>query len=220
MKDKYNIPEDLKQKVLRKYNFTCQKCSFQDITGEELEIHPIDPKASKGGNDPDNLIVLCSICHNYAPESKEKFLEYIKEKIDGNILNTFRKSRNSLSKATKTGMMNLFKKGRHITKAPKGYKLVNKQLIIDEQEAEQVRKIYEEFLNNNVSLTQLAKKNNMTTRGIKKLLQNTTYIGKVKFAGKESDGTHKAIISPELFQKVQEKLRNSKKIRKMKSSLV
>ena len=58
-----------------------------------------------------------------------------------------------------------------------------------------------------LKLTQLAKKHSMTTAGIKKLLSNSTYLGKVKFANKETNGTHESIISEELFNKVQEKLK-------------
>lgn len=116
--------------------------------------------------------------------------------------------RNIIGDRTKFGMERKVKEGGFITKAPKGYSLVNKQLIIHEQEAEQIKRIFEEFLNSDISLTQLAKKNNMTTAGIKKLLLNTTYLGKVKFAGKESLGQHKPILEQQMFDKVQEKLGN------------
>lgn len=114
--------------------------------------------------------------------------------------------RNIIGDRTKFGMERKAKEGGFITKAPKGYNLVNKQLIIHEQEAEEIKKIFDEFLNSNISLTQLAKKNNMTTAGIKKLLLNTTYLGKVKFAGKETNGQHKPILEQQIFDKVQEKL--------------
>jgi len=114
--------------------------------------------------------------------------------------------RNIIGDRTKFGMERKAKEGGFITKPPKGYRLINKQLVVDEKEAEQVKQIFEEFLNTKISLTQLAKQNNMTTAGVKKLLQNTTYIGKVKFAGKESQGNHKPIISLGLFNKVQNKL--------------
>lgn len=114
--------------------------------------------------------------------------------------------RNIIGDRTKFGMERKAKEGGFITKAPKGYILVNKELIIKDQEAEQVKKIFEEFLNSDISLTQLAKKHSMTTSGIKKLLKNTTYLGKVKFAGQESKGQHKPLIEEELFKSVQEKI--------------
>lgn len=98
------------------------------------------------------------------------------------------------------------RKGGFITKAPFGYKLVNKQLLADPDQIDKIKGIFEEFLNTPISLTQLAKKNGFTTSGIIKLLQNTTYIGKVKFANKETEGQHQPIVEKELFDKVQEKL--------------
>jgi site-specific DNA recombinase len=98
--------------------------------------------------------------------------------------------------------------GGFITKAPRGYKIVEKQLIVDPESSEEVKSIFQEFLDSNISLTQLAKKHSLTTAGVKKLLQNTTYRGKVKFAKKETEGKHKPIIEKELFENVQEKLKD------------
>jgi len=114
--------------------------------------------------------------------------------------------RNIIGDRTKFGMARKAKEGGFITKAPKGYKLLNKQLIVDDEESSKVKNIFKEFLNSNISLTQLAKKNSFTTAGIKKLLLNTTYRGKVKFANKESDGQHEPIIDKQLFEQVQDKL--------------
>jgi site-specific DNA recombinase len=114
--------------------------------------------------------------------------------------------RNIIGDRTKFGMERKAKEGGFITKAPKGYKLFNKKLMINDEESKKVKTIFEEFLNSDISLTQLAKKNNMTTSGIKKLLLNTTYTGKVKFANHESNGQHEAIIEKELFNHVQNKL--------------
>jgi len=116
--------------------------------------------------------------------------------------------RNIIGDRTKFGMERKAKEGGFITKAPKGYDLVNKKLVLNESEVLQVNQIFQEFVESDISLTQLAKKNGMTTSGIKKLLQNTTYLGKVKFAKKESNGQHSAIIEQELFNKTKEKLEN------------
>lgn len=200
------ISNQTKIKVLERDNFTCQKCNFQNLSSTELEIHHIHQKVDEGNEDLANLIVLCSICHHYAPDSPEDFSRYLNEKIDGKILETFRKSTRSISKRTISGMQGQFLSGKHLTKAPRGYKLLSKDLIIDQEEAEIVKKIFEEFLNSNISLTQLAKKNGMTTSGLIKLLKNTTYLGKVKFANHETEGQHEPIISQQLFEQVQRKL--------------
>lgn len=114
--------------------------------------------------------------------------------------------RNIIGDRTKFGMERKAKEGGFITKAPRGYKLLDK-LLIPNENAEEIKEIYQEFLDTDTSLTQLGKKFNMTTAGIKKLLQNTTYLGKVKFANKESEGQHKPVLSKQLFKQVQEKLK-------------
>jgi len=201
------IPFKLRNFVMQRDNFKCQKCGFIDNSGKELEVHHIIPILEKGKGEENNLITLCSICHSHAPDSKKEFLIYISEKIDGKTLSSFRKSNYSVSQRIKKGMIEKFSKGIHITKAPKGYKLHDKILTIDEEEAKQVKEIFNEFLNNEISLTQLGKKFNMTTAGIKKLLQNTTYMGKVKFANIETEGNHEALLDKQLFEQVQEKIK-------------
>jgi len=62
-----------------------------------------------------------------------------------------------------------------------------------------------------MSLNKLAKKYNFSVNGIKKILKNFTYIGKVKFSGQIIDGEHEPIISPTLFNKVQNKLEEKKR---------
>lgn len=204
---KNDLPTELIKKILERDRFKCQKCGFEDLKGENLEIHHINPKIFNGLNEISNLSTLCSICHKYAPDSEKEFKGYLSEKIDSKLLDTFRKSNFSISKKTKQGMTNAFNTGRHVTKAPKGYKLLNKQLIIDREESTKVKQIFEEFLNSNISLTQLAKKHNLTTAGLIKLLKNTTYLGRVKFANQESQGQHEPIIDKSLFEKIQEKLK-------------
>jgi len=63
-----------------------------------------------------------------------------------------------------------------------------------------------EFLNNKISLTQLAKKHNLSVNGLKKILANFTYISKIKFDSQVFDGNHPPLISSTLFNHVQNKL--------------
>jgi len=114
--------------------------------------------------------------------------------------------RNIIGDRTKFGMAKKAREGGFITKAPKGYKIVDKMLIPDENSNE-IKQIFQEFLDSDISLTQLAKKSNMTPTGMKKLLRNTTYLGKVKFDNKESDGQHEAILDQQLFGQVQQKIK-------------
>lgn len=199
---------NIKAKIFERDHFACQKCGFQDKSYKQLEIHHIKPKILEGNNDISNLVTLCTICHHFAPDSEDLFRDYIQEKVDWKLLETFRKSKFSTSDRTKFGMERKAKEGGFITRAPTGYNLVNKELTPDEEESKLVKAIFEDFLNNPISLTQLAKKYGFTTSGLKKLLQNKTYIGITKFAEKENQGTHKPIIEKILFDQVQSKLSN------------
>jgi len=126
-------------------------------------------------------------------------------KLMFHILSAFAEfERNIIGDRTKFGMERKAKEGGVVTKAPLGYRIVNKQLLIDPDKVNLVQNIFREFAETEISLTQLAKKNNLTTAGIKKLLMNTSYLGKTKFADQESQGTHQAIIEQDLFNKVQE----------------
>ncbi|HEY9704504.1 MAG TPA: recombinase family protein, partial [Allocoleopsis sp.] len=70
-----------------------------------------------------------------------------------------------------------------------------------------VKALFLEYLETTNSLSWLAKKYSMTTSGLIKLLKNPTYIGMIKIKDITSKGNHEAIISKELFDKVQEKLK-------------
>ena len=113
--------------------------------------------------------------------------------------------RNVTSERTKFTMDSKFRAGNLVTKAPRGYKVSNKQLIPAEN-SYIVQEIYQTFLNNDTSLTKLAKRYNLSVNGLKKVLINETYLGKVKFAGKTVKSTHTPLVSQELFDKVQKKL--------------
>jgi len=113
--------------------------------------------------------------------------------------------RDIISERTRFGMAEKAKEGKAITKAPLGYKLINGQLTIDEENKKVIEKIFDTFLNTNLSLTQIAKHNGLTTSGLIKLLKNRTYLGEIKF--KENyKGEHEAILSEDVFKKAQEKL--------------
>ena len=113
--------------------------------------------------------------------------------------------RNVTGERTHFTMKAKFQRGGLITRAPLGYKIINKELFPAEN-SYIVQEIYQEFLNNNISLTQLAKKYGLSVNGLKKVSTNETYLGKVKFGGDVLQGKHTALISQELFDKVGEKL--------------
>src|SRR3989344_7073407 len=113
--------------------------------------------------------------------------------------------RNVTMERTKFSMDQKVKDGHPITRSPFGYKMIDKKLIPGEH-SYQVQEIFQDFLNQNISLTQLAKKYGFSVNGLKKILMNQTYLGKVKFGGQLHQGTHQQLISSTLFNHVQNKL--------------
>jgi len=210
MTNRISVPSEIRTAIFCRDDYSCQKCGFHSSNGDDLEVHHINLKVNGLNNDPDNLITLCSICHHYAPDDSSKFSTYVNEKVDWRVLDTFRKSGRSIAKRTKLGMSRKAREGGFITRAPLGYKLVNKQLVISVDDSKRVNDIFNEFLTTPISLTQLAKNHGFTTPGIIKLLKNRTYLGLVKFGVDESKGSHPTIVSEELFFKVQDKLNGGK----------
>ena len=105
----------------------------------------------------------------------------------------------------KQGMVNKASKGNLMSRPAFGYKL-EKNKLVPAQNSEEVREIFEEFLNENINLSKLSKKHNFSVNGLKKILTNFTYIGKIKFNNEVHNGNHEAIISSTLFNHVQNKL--------------
>ena len=75
--------QTLRNKAFERDNFTCQKCKIQDKTTRILEAHHINPLYTKGADELDNIITLCSDCHHFAPDNKEEFDKYIQEEMGG-----------------------------------------------------------------------------------------------------------------------------------------
>ena len=107
--------------------------------------------------------------------------------------------------AQKQGMVRKAIQGGVMSRAPFGYNIENKKLIPVENHVE-VEEIFEEFLKDKISLRKLAEKHKFSVNGLKKILSNFTYIGKIKFNNQIYEGNHKPIISSTLFNHVQNKL--------------
>jgi len=103
------------------------------------------------------------------------------------------------------GMANKAAKGSLMSRAPFGYKIIDKKLVPAEN-SEEIEEIFHEFLDEKISLTQLAKRHNFSVNGLKKVLTNFTYIGKIKFDRQTHQGSHQSLISSTLFNHVQNKL--------------
>ncbi len=115
--------------------------------------------------------------------------------------------RNVTGERTKFSMEKKARDGGLVTRAPLGYKIEDKKLV-PKDDSYLVQEIFQEFLNTETSLTQLAKKHNLSVNGLKKVLRNQTYLGNVKFDGQTYKSTHQPLISSTLFNHVQKKLKD------------
>jgi site-specific DNA recombinase len=134
---------------------------------------------------------------------KDEIIEQLKkenEELRKEI--SFLKSRGEIQKK---GMIARASKGNIVSRVAFGYKLENGILTLA-QNSREIEEIFEEFLNSNISLTQLSKKHNLSVNGLKKILTNFTYIGKIRFNNQIFEGNHEPIISTTLFNHVQNKL--------------
>lgn len=111
----------------------------------------------------------------------------------------------SRGETQKKGMTKKAVLGNAMSRAPFGYKIVEKKLVPAEN-FQEVEEIFEKFLNENISLRKLAEMHKLSVNGLKKILTNFTYIGKIKFNNQIYEGAHKPIISSTLFNHVQNKL--------------
>ena len=166
----------------------CEKCSY--ISADLTE---------KFGH------TLCNFCMYFSPDKKDLMEKYIQEKVDFRHIQTYRKQGITKNYKGKMKMKNLAKNGIVVSRPAFGYSVVNKKLKPN-QDAQVVVNIFSEFLEKNISLTSLSKKYGFSINGIKRILTNFTYIGKIKFGKQIYQSSHNPIISSTLFNQVQDKL--------------
>ncbi|MEM1483902.1 recombinase family protein [Oscillospiraceae bacterium PP1C4] len=100
--------------------------------------------------------------------------------------------------------------------APTGYNYIDGKLEVDEYIAEQVREVYDRFLNgysiNSIHKYMNDKYGEWNSHALViNVLRNSVYIGKVKFKKREYDGLHQPIISKESFYRAQQLLKSSER---------
>jgi len=120
-------------------------------------------------------------------------------------VNRLREKLSSLNMNKKRGMIKKAAQGKLQSRAPFGYGTFGGKLIPAENFRE-VEEIFEEFLNGKISLTKIANKHKFSVNGLKKILTNFTYIGKIKFDSEVHEGKHEPIISSTLFNHVQNRI--------------
>ena len=132
-----------------------------------------------------------------------------------NVMLTFAQFERELaSERTKDKMLERANKGMwNGGIIPFGYKTENKKLTIDKKDGENVRLIYGDYINRE-SIAKISKNLNLSKGRIYTILKNPVYIGKIKYAGKFSQGNHEPIISENIFNLAQEV--HKKKVRKLR----
>ena len=107
----------------------------------------------------------------------------------------------------KQGMIEKATKGSLMSRAPFGYRIQDGNLLPAENFKE-VEELFEEFLNGDrkESLRKISERHKLSVNGLKKILKNFTYIGKIKFNNQIFEGKHQPLISSTLFNHVQNKL--------------
>ena len=110
---------------------------------------------------------LCKICATFAPSNPKDFQNYINERIDWKILDTFRIHGHTPGTKQKQGMQKMAQIGRLQTRPPLGYDVINGNLTPNE-DAVRVHSLYKTFLARNYSLNSLAKNFSLSINGLKK----------------------------------------------------
>lgn len=136
-------------------------------------------------------------------ENLKKENSELKEQIE--LLKKQIENVQSRGEIQKTGMIKKARQGKIVSRVPFGYKILE-GILIPAENFDEVEEIFEEFLGTDSSLRKIAAKHNLSVNGLKKILKNFTYLGKIKFNNEIYDGMHKPIISSTLFNHVQNKL--------------
>jgi len=122
-----------------------------------------------------------------------------------NIMLTFAQFERELaSERTKDKMIQRVQKGMwNGGTKPFGYKIERKKLVINKDEADIVRSIYENYIAG-YPIAKSAKLPGASKSRIYTILRNPLYTGKIKYAGKLWQGNHEPIISDEIFHQAQQ----------------
>jgi DNA invertase Pin-like site-specific DNA recombinase len=145
----------------------------------------------------------------------------------------------NLAEEVKKGMTEKAERGEPQTVPPFGYKMENKQFVIDEEEAVYIRYIFETFASEELGMRKIAIKlndlglrthrgNKFENRTIEYILNNPVYIGKIRWnpTGKTKrydysnpnliikQGKHEPLISIEIWGKCQEIIKKNKELYK------
>ncbi len=152
---------------------------------------------------------LCTFCFYFAPDKREEMQQYLLEKVNFRAIETYRKQNKLAGYRQKKGMIKKAKEGKIMNRAPFGY-IIKEGNLFPAENSKVIEKIFLEFNETPLSLNRFSKKWGFSINGVKKILTNFTYVGKIKFAGEIHLGHHVPLLSSTLFNHVQDKLERLK----------
>ena len=91
--------------------------------------------------------------------------------------------------------------GEVLNRAPLGYMYNKGKLVIDKRNIKKVQTIFN-MRAAGVHYREISEKTGVPISTLYNILKNPTYAGKVKYNGKVYEGSHQAIIEPQLFNKI------------------
>ena len=74
------LDENIRKSIILRDNCKCMECGKSNCV---LEVHHIVPKRLNGKNNQDNLITLCSSCHDETKGQEELFIKHYQNMING-----------------------------------------------------------------------------------------------------------------------------------------
>ncbi len=90
--------------------------------------------------------------------------------------------------------------GEYLARAPFGYVYQNKKLVIDKENADKVKEIFEMWARD-INYKEISKKFNIPPSTLYQIIKNPVYLGKIKYRGQLYKGNHPAIINQDLFDR-------------------
>lgn len=140
---------------------------------------------------------VLEICEEACPDKKHLFKQRLEQDLP----------EDDRGKKQKIGMAKKASSGQHVSRIPFGYKWSDEEKeMVPAGNYREVEDIFHGFLEQGSNLSKVAKKHGFSVNGLKKILRNFAYVGKVRFDGQLHEGNHRAIIDSTTFNKVQDKL--------------
>jgi len=90
--------------------------------------------------------------------------------------------------------------GEHLARAPIGYAYQNKKLVLDSENAEKVKEIFEMWAKD-INYKEISEKFKIPYSTLYQIIKNPIYLGKIKYRGQLYKGKHSKIINQDLFDR-------------------